>query len=86
MEQGTFGMRQLQAMGLVDENEQPIIDPENEKKTPEHPDDALPDVRDLVERHPHALSRRPRRSCSARPARCSTASAASTSRTATSHP
>ncbi|GAA2697966.1 SDR family NAD(P)-dependent oxidoreductase [Actinoplanes palleronii] len=35
MEQGTFTMRQLQAMGLVDENEQPIIDPEHEKKTPQ---------------------------------------------------
>ncbi|MDR7280915.1 SDR family NAD(P)-dependent oxidoreductase [Catenuloplanes atrovinosus] len=35
LEQGTFTMRQLQAMGLVDENERPIIDPEHEKKTPE---------------------------------------------------
>ncbi|MEV4342884.1 SDR family NAD(P)-dependent oxidoreductase [Actinoplanes sp. NPDC049596] len=34
MEQGTFTMRQLQAMGLVDEDEQPVIDPEHEKKTP----------------------------------------------------
>jgi NAD(P)-dependent dehydrogenase (short-subunit alcohol dehydrogenase family) len=35
LEQGTFTMQQLQAMGLVDDDEQPIIDPENEKKTPQ---------------------------------------------------
>ena len=34
MEQGTFSMRQLQAMGLVDDQGRPIIDPEHEKKTP----------------------------------------------------
>jgi NAD(P)-dependent dehydrogenase (short-subunit alcohol dehydrogenase family) len=34
IEQGTFTMQQLKAMGLVDDSEQPIIDPEHEKKTP----------------------------------------------------
>ena len=34
LEQGTFSMRQLQAMELVDDQGRPIIDPEHEKKTP----------------------------------------------------
>ena len=34
LEQGTFTMDQLKAMELVDDQEQPIIDPDNEKKTP----------------------------------------------------
>ncbi|MEU8814928.1 SDR family NAD(P)-dependent oxidoreductase [Actinoplanes sp. NPDC048796] len=34
MEQGTFSMAQLRAMELVDDQGQPIIDPEHEKKTP----------------------------------------------------
>ncbi|MBL7262313.1 SDR family NAD(P)-dependent oxidoreductase [Paractinoplanes lichenicola] len=35
MEDGTFSMDQLRAMALIDDSGRPIIDPENEKKTPE---------------------------------------------------
>jgi NAD(P)-dependent dehydrogenase (short-subunit alcohol dehydrogenase family) len=35
MSQGMFSLDQLRAMGLVDEQGRPIIDPEHEKKTPQ---------------------------------------------------